>query len=168
MRVTSKPEIAARIFEAAANLHIVDRLASVSVPTLVMHALNDARVPYTEGCTFATGIPGARFVALEGRNHILLESEPAWARFCATFADFVGRDDDAERLAAPVGLEQLTHRERDILCHLACGLSNAEIAARVFISEKTVRNHLSSIFGKLAVESRAKAIVLARSHGLVR
>jgi DNA-binding NarL/FixJ family response regulator len=62
----------------------------------------------------------------------------------------------------------LTARELDILRLVARGLSNAEIAQRVFISEKTVRNHLTSIFGKLNVDSRAKAIVLARDGGLVR
>jgi len=51
---------------------------------------------------------------------------------------------------------------------LARGLSNAEMAKRVFISEKTVRNHLTSIFNKLDVDSRAKAIVLARDGELVK
>jgi pimeloyl-ACP methyl ester carboxylesterase/DNA-binding CsgD family transcriptional regulator len=167
MRITSKPDIAARIFEAAANLNVVERLPRVQVPTLVMHALNDARVPYSEGCTLATAIPGASFVPLGSRNHILLEDEPAWTRFCAAFDEFLGPGE-----AAPVGsggsFDQLTERERHILSHLACGLSNAEIAARAFISEKTVRNHLTSIFGKLDVDSRAKAIVLARSRGLAK
>ena len=63
---------------------------------------------------------------------------------------------------------ELTARELEILRLVARGLSNAEIAQRVFISEKTVRNHLTSIFDKLDVDSRAKAIVLARDGGLVR
>jgi pimeloyl-ACP methyl ester carboxylesterase/DNA-binding CsgD family transcriptional regulator len=169
MRITSEPEIAARIMEASADVDVVDRLAAVTVPTLVIHGRGDARVPYSEGRAFATGIPGASFVTLESRNHILLESEPAWARFCAAFAEFLGqRAPEAHHAARGESFGQLTARELDILCHLARGLSNAEIAQRVFISEKTVRNHLTSIFSKLDVDSRAKAIVLAREGGLVK
>jgi pimeloyl-ACP methyl ester carboxylesterase/DNA-binding CsgD family transcriptional regulator len=169
MRVTSKPEIAAQILEAFADVDVVERLAAVTVPTLVIHAREDARVPYSEGREFATGIRGARFVTVESRNHILLESEPAWARFCAAFNEFLGHTaGEVERAPNAAPFSELTARERDILCHLARGLSNAEIAERIFISEKTVRNHLTSIFSKLAVDSRGKAMVLAREGGLVK
>jgi pimeloyl-ACP methyl ester carboxylesterase/DNA-binding CsgD family transcriptional regulator len=166
MRITSEPEISARIMEASAEVDIVDRLPLVQVPTLVMHGRNDARVPYEEGRTFASGIPNAAFVTLESRNHILLETEPAWARFCEAFSQFLGQPVPAPALAA--SFSELTERELDVLRHLAHGLSNAEIAERAFISEKTVRNHLTSIFGKLGVESRARAIVLAREGGLLK
>jgi pimeloyl-ACP methyl ester carboxylesterase/DNA-binding CsgD family transcriptional regulator len=165
MRVTSEPRIAARVLEASSTINVVDRLAAVRIPTLVIHARDDACVPYTEGRLFATGIAGASFVTLEGRNHVLLESEPAWGRFCTAFSEFVGPVD--VQSGASARFDELTDRERDILRHLACGLSNAEIAERVFISEKTVRNHLTSIFDKLDVDSRSKAIVLARRRGLV-
>ena len=55
--------------------------------------------------------------------------------------------------------------ERQVLTLMAEGLSNAEIAERLQISEKTVRNHASNIFDKLGVWSRAQAIVFARDHG---
>ena len=169
MRVTSPPEMAARILEASEDINIVDRLAAVSVPTLVIHGRDDACISYSQGREFATGIPGASFVTLESRNHILLESEPAWARFCTVFSEFIGeRAPQADHAAMDTSFGQLTARELDILRHLARGMSNAEIAERVFISEKTVRNHLTSIFGKLDVDSRAKAIVLAREGGLVK
>jgi pimeloyl-ACP methyl ester carboxylesterase/DNA-binding CsgD family transcriptional regulator len=169
MRITTKPEIAARILDASSKINVMERLAAVQVPTLVIHGRDDACVPYAEGRTLATGIAGTRFVTLESRNHILLESEPAWSRFREAFDAFATPTDSSD---APVAgsserFDELTARELDILRHLARGLSNAEIAARVFISEKTVRNHLSSIFGKLDVDSRAKAIVVARTHGLV-
>jgi pimeloyl-ACP methyl ester carboxylesterase/DNA-binding CsgD family transcriptional regulator len=168
MRITSKPEIAARVYEASADVNVTDRLAHVTVPTLVIHGRDDACIPYSEGRTFATGIPGARFVTLESRNHILLESEPAWARFRDAFSEFVGQGArKPENRAENVCFEELTARERDILRLVARGLSNAEIAQQVSISEKTVRNHLTSIFSKLGVVSRARAIVLAREGGLV-
>jgi pimeloyl-ACP methyl ester carboxylesterase/DNA-binding CsgD family transcriptional regulator len=166
MRITSKPEIAARLMEASANVDVVDRLPQVSVPTLVIHGRQDARIPYAEGRTFASSIPGARFVSLESRNHILLEDEPAWTRFKAVFGEFLGHD--STPAPAPASFSELTARELDILRHLARGLSNAEIAEKIFISEKTVRNHLTSIFSKLRVDSRAKAMVLARDGGLLK
>ncbi len=56
-------------------------------------------------------------------------------------------------------LTELTARENDILHLVAQGEGNAEIAKQLFISEKTVRNHLTNIFEKLGVDSRARAIV---------
>jgi DNA-binding NarL/FixJ family response regulator len=63
-------------------------------------------------------------------------------------------------------LPQLTDRERDVTDLLARGLSNAAIAERLDIAPKTVGNHISSIFLKLGVATRAEAIVLARESGL--
>jgi DNA-binding NarL/FixJ family response regulator len=67
---------------------------------------------------------------------------------------------------APVAFPQLAERERDVLALMAAGASNAEIAARLFLSDKTVRNYVSSIFSKLGVRDRAQAIVRAREAGL--
>ena len=61
---------------------------------------------------------------------------------------------------------QLSEREREVLDLLAQGDSNGRIAARLTISDKTVRNHVSNIFAKLAVADRAQAIVRAREAGL--
>jgi DNA-binding NarL/FixJ family response regulator len=62
----------------------------------------------------------------------------------------------------------LTQRERQVLDLLADGVSNAAIAGRLYLSQKTVANHLSAIFQKLGVSSRAEAIVIARDAGLGR
>jgi DNA-binding NarL/FixJ family response regulator len=60
---------------------------------------------------------------------------------------------------------KLTTREREVLTLLTEGLGNADIAERLSLSEKTVRNHVSNLFDKLGVWSRAQAIVLARDRG---
>jgi DNA-binding NarL/FixJ family response regulator len=133
----------------------------VRTPTLVLHGRNDEVVPIAEGRLIAALIPGAQFVELESRNHILLESEPAWQRFCDEVAAFLGAAPAAEDGA----FASLSPREREILARLTEGLSNAEIAERLGVSEKTVRNHLSHLFDKLGVWSRAQAIVLARDRG---
>lgn len=66
----------------------------------------------------------------------------------------------------PGPLGELTDRERDVLELLAVGLPNAEIARRLFLSANTVRNHLSNVFAKLHVTSRAEAMLVAQRAGL--
>jgi DNA-binding NarL/FixJ family response regulator len=66
----------------------------------------------------------------------------------------------------PHPFPELTEREREVLDLLARGMSNAEIAGALVISQKTVRNHVSNIFNKLQVADRAQAIIRARDAGL--
>ena len=68
--------------------------------------------------------------------------------------------------AAQAAFGQLTAREREVLELIAQGRDNAQIAARLELSEKTVRNNITHIFDKLGVENRSQAIVLARENGL--
>ncbi len=171
MRLTTRPEIAARILESLGTIDVTGSLSSVRAPTLVMHVRNDGRCPYEQGRLLAAGIPGARFVTLEGRNHILLENEPAWQKFRDTFSEFLGHEPGAPQVLPEPGalmLGELTTRETEILRLVAAGASNLQISGKLFISEKTVRNHLTSIFAKLNVSSRAQAIVFARDAGLVK
>lgn len=80
-RRSISPACAARYYEAAGQLDVRELLPKVSVPTLVLHARADAVVPIEAGRLLAAQIRGARFVALPGQNHMLLEDEPARARF---------------------------------------------------------------------------------------
>jgi pimeloyl-ACP methyl ester carboxylesterase len=88
-RVSSSAENAFRLTEAAGGIDVTGLLARVRAPTLVMHATEDAMVPFEEGRRLAAGIPGARFAALEGRNHLLLDDEPAFARFLSEMRSFL-------------------------------------------------------------------------------
>jgi pimeloyl-ACP methyl ester carboxylesterase/DNA-binding CsgD family transcriptional regulator len=170
MRTTTQPEIAARIFESFGQINVRALLPQVRVPTVVVHARDDGRIPFQQGRLLAAEIPNASFVALESRNHILIETEPAWARFCETFNDVMGigaaPPNGSGGATAPVDLVELTARENAILRLVAQGAGNGEIARRLFISEKTVRNHLTNIFEKLGVDSRSRAIVVARDRGM--
>lgn len=69
--------------------------------------------------------------------------------------------------AAVPGIDQLTDRERDVLEHLAAGRSNAEIAEAMFLSEATVKTHLSRVLAKLGVRDRVQAVIAAFAAGLV-
>ena len=89
------------------------------------------------------------------RDGGLLEREPAWQRFCEEVAEFLGV---ATPAAEDTTFASLSPREREILARLTEGVSNAEIAERLGVSEKTVRNHLSNLFDKLGVWSRARHI----------
>ena len=80
-RITTSPENAARLRQASDEVDVTHLLPQVRAPTLVLHCRNDAVQSFEEGRILAAGIPGARFVALEGNNHIILETDPGWARF---------------------------------------------------------------------------------------
>jgi class 3 adenylate cyclase/pimeloyl-ACP methyl ester carboxylesterase len=90
-RITVSPEMAVRLVEATADTDVTDLLPRVSVPTLVMHTRDDARVPFDAGRRMAAGIPGARFVPLPGSNHLFLETEPAFGQFLEHARAFLAR-----------------------------------------------------------------------------
>lgn len=156
-RLTASPEVAARTLEAFHEVDVSELAGRVSVPTLVMHARGDARVPFDEGRLLAALIPGARFVPLDSRNHVLLDGEPAWPVFMAELRAFIGA-------GAATGLDGLglTPSEQAVLQLLAQGLDNHAIADRLGKQEKTVRNQVSAIFAKLGVHSRAEAVARVR------
>lgn len=163
-RMSTSPENVVRIISEFDVIDVRELAARVRCPTLVLHTRGDARVPFEEGRRVAALIPGSRFVPLESRNHILLSSDPAWQQFVDEVVAFPqavqGADSSAvERLGA------LTERERGVLQLIAQGHDNAHIARTLSLSEKTVRNYVTSIFDKLRVASRPQAIVLAREAG---
>jgi DNA-binding NarL/FixJ family response regulator len=116
-------------------------------------------VPFDQGRLLATRIPGARFVPLQSRNHILLADEPAWEIFLAELHDFIG----TEEPPVSVDLADLSKRELQLLELVAAGLSNEEIAERLYLSVRTVERHLSNIYVKLRISGKAaRAAAAAR------
>ena len=103
-RVSTSPENAIRVRRATENVDITGLLPRVTAPTLVLHSRGDALVPFEMGRMLASGIPGARFVELESRNHLPVAQERAWPRYIAEICDFLGQEDRGRlRLVTPSG-----------------------------------------------------------------
>ena len=164
-RRTSTGEMAARTLEARSTVAVSDLLGEIKAPTLVIHSRDDEVCPVSEAHHLAAGIPGAQFVELDCRNHILLENEPAWTRFQEVVLDFMGLAAVPAAGGEDPAFARLTAREREVLVLITRGLGNADIGKSLAISEKTVRNHISNLFDKLGVWTRAQAIVFARDRG---
>lgn len=153
-RRTTSQANAVELLAARGTVDVRDLLAQVRVPTLVLHSDRDQIAPLSQGRLLAGGIPGADFVQLESPNHVLLDHEPAWRRFQDAVLEFTGL-----AAAGDADASMLTPRERMALQLLCEGRSNAQIAWSLGVAEKTVRNHVTGIYRKLGVHSRAEAIV---------
>jgi pimeloyl-ACP methyl ester carboxylesterase/DNA-binding CsgD family transcriptional regulator len=164
-RESTSPENAARMMEAFGHLDVRDVAPTLSVPTLVLHARGDMRVPFEEGRRLAGLIPDARFVSLESRNHLPLETEPSFTQFVNEVEAFLDADDETDARTTSTPFPELTDREAEVLGLVARGFANGLIADRLRISDKTVRNHVTNIFWKLGATTRAEAIVRARNAG---
>lgn len=88
-RISTSPRNAARFMREFAIIDVMDLLPQVRCPTLVLHSLDDVRVPLGEGRLIAEAIPGARFVPVHSRNHLLLEHEAAWQHWLEEVRGFL-------------------------------------------------------------------------------
>jgi pimeloyl-ACP methyl ester carboxylesterase/DNA-binding CsgD family transcriptional regulator len=168
-RKSASREVAGRFMKILAEMHVFSHLKRVTRPALVIQLAREQVIDPQTVVGIAGEIRGSEFVSIDSSNHILLEDEPGWEQFKAVFMRLVpgvAARVSSATTADPHALEQLSKREREILERIARGLSNQQIADGLFISEKTVRNHVTSIFDKLGVSSRAQAIVLARESDL--
>lgn len=92
-RISTSPENAVKLLTEMGKIDVVDLLPQVKVPTIVLHCRDEAGVPFEEGRKLASMIPGARFVPLEGRNHLLLEGAPSWGTFVKEIRRFLGTEE---------------------------------------------------------------------------
>lgn len=164
-RVSTSPDNAARIVSLFDHIDVRAQAATVRAPTLVLHVRGDARVPFEEGRKVAALIPGARFVPLQGSNHALFSSDPAWRTFIDEIVAFPKAHSEGGNATSTQPLPTLTAREEAVLELVAQGQSNAAISAALSLSEKTVRNYVSRVMDKLQMASRSQLIVFARESG---
>ena len=149
-----------------ATRRILDANPDVGVVVLTMFEDDDS--------VFSAMRAGARGYVLKGADPSeILKVVRAVAGGEAYFGPEIARRlvdfFSAPKVTSPEeALPELTARERDILSLIAQGYSNANIAARLFVSPNTVRNHITHIFAKLQVTDRAQAIIRAREAGLGR
>ena len=160
-RISTSPANAVRMLRGFEAVDITPLLPQVQCPTLVLHASGDLRVPFAEARRLVGGIPGARLVPLASANHLMVPGDPTWPAWREEVRDFLG----SARGEADARFAALSPRERELVELMAQGRDNAQIAASMGLSEKTVRNHITSVFAKLEVENRAQAIVRARDAG---
>ena len=90
-RLSASADCAVRYLETVADFDVRHLLPKVRSPTLVMHVRDDLRAPIALGRELAAGIPNARFVALPGKNHVILAQDPGAAQFLKELKDFVGK-----------------------------------------------------------------------------
>ena len=167
-RAATSAQTAVRLLEIGWHLDVREAARSIKCPVLVLHPERDGVVPIEAGRMLVSLIPGSRFVELDSDNHMLLADEPSWPRLVSEVRGFLA--DPASAAAAAGGrmlaLDELTPRERTVLEGIADGLDNADLAAALGLSEKTVRNHVTRLFDKIRVKHRYEAIVRARAAGL--
>ncbi len=161
-RMSTSPEnaVASRIGRQAVD--IVGELPRITAPTLILQATGDRATTFDNAVSVSGLIPGARLVALDSRNHILLSTEPAWATFIAEVREFLEPDRRSWASARPPA-ESLSPRERDVLGLCADGMTNDEIATALTLSPRTVERHLSNVYLKLGLTgSAARTAAVAR------
>ena len=160
-QVSSTGEMAATLWRSRGRTDVSETARRIAQPALVLHARNDRAVPYEEGRRLASLLPDARFVTLEGDNHVLQEGEPAWEAFLSHVRPFLAGDERAR--PTPADISELSERELEVLELVAAGLSNDEIGERLFLSTRTVERHLSNVYAKLRLSGKAaRAAAAAR------
>jgi pimeloyl-ACP methyl ester carboxylesterase/tRNA A-37 threonylcarbamoyl transferase component Bud32 len=106
-RVSTSPENAVKLLNVMGNIDVVDLLPQVKVPTLVLHCRDESGVPFEQGRLLAASIPGALFVPLNGRNHLLLEGDPSWGKFVSEVRRFLGTEETSALPATPVSIDSV-------------------------------------------------------------
>jgi pimeloyl-ACP methyl ester carboxylesterase/DNA-binding CsgD family transcriptional regulator len=170
-REAASAEEAARSLEAVYSFDVVERLAGVTAPAVVLHRREDRAIPFELGRELAAELPEASFVALDGADHFPWFGDPD-AVLRATL-NALGVDGaaavapEARTDPMPTEGQDLTSRETEVLTLVASGLSDREIADRLVLSPHTVHRHVANVRTKLGLPTRAAAVAAAAKRGLL-
>jgi pimeloyl-ACP methyl ester carboxylesterase/DNA-binding CsgD family transcriptional regulator len=163
-RMSTSPENAVASRIGRQQVDIADELRRITAPTLILQATGDRSTTFDNAIEVSTRVRGARLVALDSNNHILLAGEPAWTTFVDEVTTFLEPDRQAWADRGRDGsIASLSARERDILRACADGATNEQIAAELGLSPRTVERHLSNVYLKLGLSGpAARAGAVAR------
>lgn len=159
------PDIAGRALDSYRTADLRDLLRRVRAPSLVLHRREGRQVSLEQSSALAALLPQGRLHVLEGESATLFFDDPEGT--VATIADFV-----APGHVRPLGggpseaAAGLTGREREVLCLIARGGSNAEIAHELGLSIHTIERHAANVYRKIQARGRADATAWALRHGL--
>jgi len=172
-RAAASPAMAAALIDSLGLIDVRDLMSNLAVPALVLHRDGDV-VPVADARMVAGQIPGATLKVLRGQDHLPWAGD--WSVVVEEILAFVGevaparmqpdlRGRSGSRLPRPaVGWSSLTEAELSVVRLAAEGLTNADVAARLFLSRYTVETHLKHVFVKLGVQSRAELAALTASR----
>jgi pimeloyl-ACP methyl ester carboxylesterase/DNA-binding CsgD family transcriptional regulator len=151
--VTADVAVLAR--EQRGQADVSHLLGDIEAPTLVIHSLRDRMNDFGYARFLASHIPGARLVALESDNHIVLEDEPAWPVFLREVTEFLAADAPVVPDVGSDPRDLLSARELEVLTLAAQGRDNAAIAAELSLSVRTVERHLQNTYDKLDLHGKS-------------
>lgn len=160
-RRSASRESASRALRAVYAMDSSAYLSRIRVPTLVLHRRHDRAIPFALGREVADTVPGATFVELDGDDHFpWLGDSLAVSETIERFLGGLPPSRPPTDHPAPT----LTEREREVLTLVAHGLTDAQIADRLFLSPHTIHRHVANTLTKLGVPSRAAAAAWALTH----
>jgi len=165
-RLSASAEAAAASLASVYAMDVRGDLPEVTTPTLVVHRRDDHTIPAALGREVAAGVPDATFVSLDGVDHLPWRGDAASVTRAVSAFLADGAALEPER-PLPADLASLSEREVEVLRLVAAGLSDDEIAGRLFLSPHTVHRHVANIRTKLGLTSRAAAAAAAARGGLV-
>ena len=154
--------VQASLLRTMYSVDVTGDLGQLTLPILIMHARDDSLVPFTAGRDLALRLPHAKFVPYEG------SSASPWVHRHVLFPEIrIFLSLDRRPAADDEASHRLTQREVEILRLVADGLNSRQIGALLTLSTRTVERHMTNVFAKIHVGTRAQAIAYALKHGLI-
>ena len=161
-RFASSPGAVAASLRMHLDVDVRHVLPDIAVPTLIMHRTHDMLVPVECARSTAARIPGARYVEQPGEDHMYWLGDQDDT--LSAMRDFLAGTPEGAPIAAlrqsrrrpAVGWESLTEAEMDVVRLVTAGMTNRQIAARLYLSPRTIQTHVSHIMRKLGVARRSE------------
>lgn len=146
-------EVAVRSLRQMFSIDVKEAARDVGCPALVFHASGDRLAHFQQGRKLAALIPGARFIPVDSVNHLPFHEEPCWPGIVSELRDFLG-----SQASAVSRVFKLTQRQVGVLCHVATGKTDKQIARVLSLSPRTVEMHVAGAMRALGCATRAEAV----------